>query len=143
MTGFNHVLTGIAIAVIVKHPVAAPLLALLSHFVLDALPHFGGPEWFERWGKPLRRMVIADATLCLLSVVGGIMLFPNIWAIILVCATAATLPDWLWIFYYKYKIRHRFFEWHLQIQRYERPWGGYVEATYALALGICLWNLHF
>jgi hypothetical protein len=35
-----HLVTGAALGVRVRRPVAALFLALLSHFVLDAIPHF-------------------------------------------------------------------------------------------------------
>lgn len=41
MTATNHVLTGVLIASVVPNPVVGLPLALLSHFLLDALPHFG------------------------------------------------------------------------------------------------------
>jgi len=40
MTLTNHLLAGAALAKLLPLPLAIPL-AFLSHFVLDALPHFG------------------------------------------------------------------------------------------------------
>ncbi len=41
MTGFNHAVTGALIAGAVGNPFLAIPLAFASHFVLDAIPHFG------------------------------------------------------------------------------------------------------
>jgi len=48
MTITNHVLAGAIIGLTVSNPVAAIVLAFASHFVLDALPHFGyaGPKGY-------------------------------------------------------------------------------------------------
>jgi hypothetical protein len=47
MTLTNHLLTGAAIAKLLPSPVAIPI-AFASHFVLDALPHFGCKTIEER-----------------------------------------------------------------------------------------------
>ena len=39
MTGTNHALSGAVIATFLPAPVAIPV-AFMSHFVLDAIPHF-------------------------------------------------------------------------------------------------------
>lgn len=38
----NHVLQGALLGAAVRHPVPALLLGVVSHFVADALPHWGG-----------------------------------------------------------------------------------------------------
>lgn len=138
MTGFNHVLTGVTIAVTVQQPLIAPVLALASHFFLDMVPHFGGAAWYEQWGRPLLIMTIVDALLCTLFLALGIAFFPEYWLLIIICAIAATLPDWLWILHYKFGKQHRFFNFHQEIQRYERPWGAYVEISCTILLGLVL-----
>lgn len=139
MTGFNHVLAGVTIAVVVHQPIFAPLIALASHFLLDALPHFGGLKWFDTWGKKLISLTIVDSLLCVAFMALGIIFFPEYWLLIILCAAAATIPDWLWIFHYKYGVEHQFFAFHKAIQRYERPWGVYVELVFCgLLLGL-LW----
>jgi hypothetical protein len=39
----NHLLAGAAIAYAIDKPLPVLLLAFASHFVMDALPHFGYP----------------------------------------------------------------------------------------------------
>lgn len=43
MTITNHLLAGSLIGLAIKEPLLAAVLALASHFVMDALPHFGYP----------------------------------------------------------------------------------------------------
>ncbi|HEX4662227.1 MAG TPA: hypothetical protein VH144_01300 [Candidatus Saccharimonadales bacterium] len=135
MTGFNHVLTGIAIAITVRHPVAAPILAFISHFVLDSIPHFGDEE-FQPWSKKLRRLLVVDAILCTTFLAVSIWLFPSLWWLLALCAFMATLPDWLWILHFGFGVKNWFFTFHKKIQWRERPWGVYVEIPFMI--GMCL-----
>ncbi len=139
MTGFNHVLTGVTIAVVVQQPVLAPLVALASHFLLDMMPHFGGLTWFNNWGKQLIVLTVMDALLCTIFLLLGITFFPQHIHLILLCAVFAILPDLLWIFHYRYGVQHRFFVFHQAIQRYERPWGAFVEVAFCGLLLSLLW----
>src|SRR5438270_5495542 len=43
MTATNHAITGAAIALAVKKPELAIPLAFISHFALDAIPHYNPP----------------------------------------------------------------------------------------------------
>lgn len=140
MTGFNHVLAGVTIAVTVQQPVLAPLLALASHFVLDAIPHFGHPR-FETWGRDLHRLILFDGAMCLTVLTISLMLFPHLQALIILCAGMAILPDLLWLFYYKYDLRHKFFEFHQGIQRYEKPLGAITEVVFLIGAATLLWHL--
>src|SRR6202050_887638 len=47
MTLTNHLLTGVHLAMVFPAPIAIPL-AFASHFILDALPHFGYKTIEER-----------------------------------------------------------------------------------------------
>jgi hypothetical protein len=141
MTITNHVLAGVAIGVSVQQPLPAFLLALASHFVLDALPHFGGVGWYDRWGKPLLIMAIADVALSFIVIALSVFLFPNLGLTLLGCAVCATLPDWPWILHYKFGWQHKFFDFHQAIQRFERPWGAYVEVGFAVLVAGTLASL--
>jgi hypothetical protein len=132
MTITNHVLAGVAIGVGVQQPLPAFLLALASHFVLDALPHFGGVSWYDRWGKPLLILSATDVALSLMVIALSIYFFPTLGPTILGCAVLATLPDWPWILHYKFGWQHKFFDFHQAIQRFERPWGVCVEIGFAI-----------
>lgn len=140
MTSFNHVLAGVTIAVTVQQPLLALPLALVSHFVLDAVPHFWH-EKFDAWAKPLFIMISVDAVLSITFLTMGILLFPQHTALILGCAALATLPDWLWLLHYKYKVEHPFFDFHQKIQQFERPWGIFFELPFTIAILTLLWLL--
>jgi len=51
MIGFNHALAGIGIALSVRNPLLVAPIALISHFLLDIIPHFH----HESFGNTLRR----------------------------------------------------------------------------------------
>lgn len=141
MTITNHALVGATIIAIIPNPWIALPLAIGSHFLLDAVPHFGGVDWFEHWGWPMAMMAAADLVLLIglcvvLAFIGGAEAG---WLI--TGALAATLPDWPWLLHYGLGWQHAYFRWHLAIQRYERPWGAYVEVVFGALMATGLWRL--
>lgn len=143
MTATNHVLTGAVIGTVVGSPALAVPLAFASHFVLDALPHFGIHEddTLKRNGHWLfRSVVITDtmltiATLVLVPI--AVHTAVNAWAV-LAAMLAALIPDLLWIPHFIHEVRHkvartktRFMVWHQHIQWSETPWGLLVELLWA------------
>ncbi len=68
MTATNHAVTGAIIGLTVANPVAAVVAALLSHFILDMIPHFGSDEDFISTMK-FRVMLVVDALLCVALVI--------------------------------------------------------------------------
>jgi len=61
MTATNHALTGAAIGLLVGEPLIAVPAAIASHFICDALPHYG------RVGPDSRRLAArVFATICCL-----------------------------------------------------------------------------
>ena len=50
MTATNHAITGAVIALAIKKPELAIPLAFLSHFVIDAIPHYNPPHIHARQG---------------------------------------------------------------------------------------------
>ena len=50
----NHVLSGALIGAAVRRPLPAAVLGVASHFVLDAVPHWG------KWGNGLLRVAVPD-----------------------------------------------------------------------------------
>lgn len=106
MTASNHVLAGALIGVVIKEPALALPAALASHFLLDALPHFGFKNWSERikYKKLMKTILLIDGILLLLAITQLIHLNPN-W-IVFACAALAVSPDLVWI--YRYIIPERF-----------------------------------
>jgi hypothetical protein len=72
VTASNHVVTGALIATAVAQPAAAIPLALASHFVLDALPHYGDvnkSSWLNRNFKYILGIDLLLANLFLLAII--------------------------------------------------------------------------
>lgn len=144
MTATNHALTGAVIALSVKQPALAIPLAFLSHFVLDALPHYGvaNGDVFERNKKLLTKIVFStDAVLFVVTLVWlGFFFHAEVSNTLLFwSAAAAYLPDLPWIYRFVREIRTRKWEpggrytrIHEKIQWGERPWGIIVEILWAI-----------
>lgn len=143
MTATNHVITGAVIAIVIKSPVLAIVLAIVSHFALDALPHFGIHEddvlkRNEHW--LFRRIVTIDTALTIVALVLLPILLRNIvfpWVTVMVMI-AALVPDLLWIPHFMHEIKHkvvrrrsRFLQFHQNIQWSETPEGLLVEIVWA------------
>ena len=99
MIATNHALTGAAIAVVIKQPILAIPLAFVSHFICDAIPHFGvdlkfnsramytwliidGKSVFYRGYYAMGNLSMADGT-----PTGGVYGF------------VAMSPDFAWLYY--------------------------------------------
>jgi hypothetical protein len=132
----NHSLVGALIALTVKQPVLALPLALLSHYVLDTLPHFGyaGQGYNEALKHPLTyiEQPFSWAAFVLLVVT----LRDQGW-LVYAAAAVAVSPDLMWPY------RYFFFErvgkkppgggltnFHRHIQWCERSWGVGVEIVF-------------
>ncbi len=146
MTATNHALTGALIGLTVNQPAVAILAALLSHFVLDALPHFGSvtDERVLFKTKTFRNYLIAEAIICFLIVSVLFATHPKQWQLASICAFIAAAPDLLSINHYltvktgriwKPNLYSRFAS---RIQWFERPIGGFVEVAWALCAVILL-----
>ena len=143
MTGTNHALTGALIATVVSSPFISLPLAFGSHFVLDALPHFG--ENPQKRTVYTRIVWVLDA--CLLALLLLFVLDRSLsdQALILAGAVAALSPDFVWIYRLlfvdsKYTDtkngapKNRFNIFHASIQKYETRAGIVVEVFAAIVL---------
>ncbi|MBI1856990.1 hypothetical protein HY003_02380 [Candidatus Saccharibacteria bacterium] len=145
MTATNHALTGSLIGLSVINPFVALPLAFLSHFVLDALPHFGN-KTLEMNSSEFTLMLMVDAWFCLLLVCVLLILQPSGWLVVIASAFLATLPDFMWFPKYWRAIKHRpkrayknmFVRFHANIQWSETPKGAYVEIAWALIVATLL-----
>ena len=56
----NHILSGALIGSYVANPAVAVVLSFMSHFVLDALPHFGYKTggYEHSFSQPLTKVVV-------------------------------------------------------------------------------------
>lgn len=142
MTATNHTLTGALIVGAVANPLVALPLALGSHFVLDALPHYGGAISHT---TTKYKFILATDCLMAASVLSLIVITrPEHWVLMFLCAVVAASPDLLWLPYWiddlKGKPRElsklaRFLGW---IQWAEKPWGWPFELAWFSAAGYVL-----
>lgn len=95
MTATNHAITGALIGLIVGQPALALPTAFLSHFVCDAIPHYGNDKLSLR-SKNFKRLLVTDAGLCILLVALLALRHPAHWLLAAICAFVATSPDLLW-----------------------------------------------
>ncbi|MBI2588929.1 hypothetical protein HYW35_01850 [Candidatus Saccharibacteria bacterium] len=125
MTATNHALSGALIGAFLALPVAIPV-ALVSHFVLDALPHYGINHNHHSIPSTYKTVVFSDTAIALaLAVTAAIF---HKWDM-LIAGSVAYLPDVSVVSYYlrhggdmDIKAENKFMKFHLGIQ-HEYPWG--------------------
>lgn len=133
MIGLNHVLTGAAIGIAVEQPVLVAALAFASHFVLDAMPHFGGTPIYEFGHKHFAKVMVGDGVVSVLALLIITMLAPHAALAIVTGAAFAVLPDAILLHYYlNGRPKMWFHRFHLGIQWFERPPGAFVEVSYCI-----------
>ena len=136
MTVSNHVLVGSAIALAVHQPILALPLAFGSHFVLDALPHFGWSG--QGYGELFRhRLFYVGEGLDFIGLVVLVLTINfAVWTT-LAAVILAVSPDFEWP--YRYFLFERrglrppstfLTKFHQKIQWGERPWGIVVEVVF-------------
>jgi len=139
MTASNHVVTGALIGAIVPVPVVAIPLALASHLVLDASPHFGSKNMTLTDTK-FMAILGTDIFVSLMILSAVYIARPTNWILMLVCAVVSASPDLVWLPYWIKELRGKNFKrsrlahflgW---IQWGERPWGWLVEIGYFVAI---------
>ena len=149
MRAINHALTGALIGLSVLAPWVAVPVALASHFVCDAIPHYGAKASDESTiaSKSFAIGLFADAALCGLLVLLLILTRPEQWLSSAVCAFIATAPDLLWIPGYMRARSGQAFRASKQnvytvfaksIQWFERPIGAVVELAWFVAASVLL-----
>jgi hypothetical protein len=140
MTATNHALTGSLIGLMVGSPWLAIPLAILSHFLLDAIPHFDVSHKGHN-SRALTLYLIFDALFVLILLGCLVTLQPAAWVAAVCGAVAATLPDLMWLPNYfrahkgKELAEHRHIVlFHKNIQWFERPIGFVVEIAWAIGM---------
>jgi len=144
MRAINHALTGAVIGLTVSNPVVAIPLAFVSHFVCDAIPHYGSgnSSSVALASRRFAVFLVVDALLCLSLVVVLGAAQPFNWLLAAVCAFTAALPDFAFLpGYLRVKQggvlltdRASFFvRFAKNIQWFERPIGAAVETVWFVA----------
>ena len=95
MTGTSHAATGAALGLTFTAPIALPL-ALVSHFVVDSLPHFGVDETDPAKRKAKTRVQLILEGILISAILGWMMLVgAGIW--VFAAIFLAILPDLIWL----------------------------------------------
>jgi hypothetical protein len=142
-------MTGAIIGLSVGQPVLAIIVALLSHFALDAIPHFGFDEPETKLYKSVKfkAYLITEALICFVLVATLASAQPNNWMLAAICAFVAAAPDLLSINHFrkvqddevwKPSLYSRFAG---GIQWFEHRIGGLVEAAWAVGCLVILAKL--
>lgn len=158
MTGFNHATTGALIAAATGNVFLAVPIAFLSHFALDAIPHFGwdfDKDVFERnRSKEFRVGIAFEFPLS----VAAIIVFPIIlqsivpWWVTLLSIAAAMMMDLVWIYRgvgevitKRVKPHNRVMDFHIDISHHHQNFllGVLWELLYfSGALLLIVWLIH-
>lgn len=139
MTASNHVVVGALIAVAIPHATFAIPLAFVSHFLMDALPHYGDNNKHSWLNRKFKYILLIDILIAIIFLISLAILQPSNWVLYAICGLVATSPDILWLPYFLADLKHqskehskaaKLLKW---IQWGERPWGIYIEIS-ALAV---------
>ncbi len=136
----NHVLAGSIIGLTIKEPSLALIIAFASHFVMDAIPHFGYPgrKGYPEVLKHKLSYVVGFITLFSTLLIILFLMTNNLWFPLLCGIVAASLDIIGWYNYAAYEKNGRFamgivkllhVQFHRRIQKFERPWGIYIEVV--------------
>ena len=141
MIGFNHALVGGLISKLLPLPLAIPA-AFASHFVLDALPHYGIPAK-KRNTSTFWKVFFAIDFMATFSLAVWTIL--NHHYAMFVCGLSAVLPDFVWVVHVARKrsfdftgVKSRYEKWHIRIQHYEFPGGIWIELPLVALLSYAL-----
>jgi hypothetical protein len=140
MIFLNHALTGALLALKIEQPLVLVPMALGSHLVLDALPHYGYPELdldHRRWVVT----GIIDGVLTVGAVMVIYLAWPQRIGHILIGVLAAVLPDLVYIpqVLVGWQPNTWWHRLHGRVQWAEFPRGLMVDVAWAGAMVYLLW----
>lgn len=143
MTATNHALAGATIGLFIAQPIVALPLAFASHFMLDAVPHFGLDDYggHKKNRKLFHKILYFDALF--LSIILLSLLIMNAPLIVFICVFLAGSPDFVWA--YRYLLKEKggklgspkmslFSKFHSKIQKSQTIRGLYIEGLFATLL---------
>lgn len=150
MTGLNHAVTGALVAAAIDKPAIALPAALLSHFVIDAVPHWN----YELKPRIGRRQVVMLADLALslaLLMVLALSVDANPWLVIL-GGLLGILPDTMWLRFFitgrpsihgsPKRLINKIRRLHFWIQWSETSWGLIIEALWFPLMLVLIYRIH-
>lgn len=135
MTATNHGLFGAVIAIsLQKYPAVALAIAPFSHFLLDAIPHFGDLKMSPH-GKQFFKILITDCTLAVITTLLVAWVWKDIALLVVVCSFLAASPDLMWLYFEYLKPTKKnklpwFAKFHSWIQWSQTPRGVVVELAW-------------
>jgi hypothetical protein len=141
MRAINHALTGAIIGLTVSEPLIAVPAALVSHYVLDVIPHYdlglGGNTWLHK--RSFKYLLLIDALLCAVLVLALGLAQPLGWQLAAICAFVAVAPDFASV--PRYITVNKGGKWEAAgymkfangIQWFQRPIGAVVEIAWLAA----------
>lgn len=97
MTATNHALTGAMVATVIKQPFLALPLAFISHFICDALPHFGID--FKFGSRAMYTWLTVDGLAALAAALFLVLLGVNQPVFLALAGFVAMSPDLAWLYY--------------------------------------------
>jgi hypothetical protein len=142
MTATNHALTGALIGLVIGQPLIALPVAFLSHFVCDAIPHYGN-DAVKLWSDNFKKLLVVDASVCVVLVAVLTYRHPAHWLLASFCAFMATSPDLLWIRKFVYGLHNHRSQKQSRLERllgsdgiqwFQRPIGAVVEVAWAIGM---------
>lgn len=147
MTGLNHAATGAFVAVLVHNPVIALPAALLSHFAIDALPH-----WDYKFKRPGMTQIVAmvDLTFTLSLLLVLSVTIDASARLVIACGFLGVLPDTMWLPEIlqgkkppinRKTLLHRLRRIHARIQWSESKHGAYVEIVWFILIIFLLYKV--
>ncbi len=138
MLAINHTATGAILGITLRRPELIVPIALISHFVLDVIPHHGNDIRFVRGHKRYNQKVALDG---LASILLGLLLClaaPHYTGVIVIGAFFAVLPDLFWpiaLYITEDNFFWAFFRFHKNIQTSETPEGIRMEIVWGVLSG--------
>jgi len=134
----------------ISNPAIALPAALASHFVLDALPHYGRERRFTKKSSIYRWLLYSDMLLAIAVILMAMFLAPQRWFVIGLAGSLAASPDLMWFPHYIAILKNRaahiknpLEHFHARIQWGERQWGYVIEIAWFVVAVVVLRHLAF
>ena len=149
MTGINHAVTGVLVAVAIKQPAVALPAALLSHFVIDALPHYDHKDLLSNL-RLYKIVLVSDAILSMVLLLFLAFALSGPDWLIIVAGFLGIVPDITWLPAiaegqvaprHRRNLLHLIRRFHAWVQWSEGPRGLYIEIIWFILIFILVWSI--